>query len=76
MYLATVGSVISMPSFSNSPWMRGAPQHELLRLIIRIRSRTCGQSKLHDQPESGLWLRVRNLVESRSFAHLRCCNAT
>src|SRR3954454_10338041 len=43
MYWATVGSVISIPSLSNSPWRRGAPQRGLFRLIIRIRSRTsCG----------------------------------
>jgi hypothetical protein len=27
---------------SNSPWMRGAPHIGLLRLIIRIKSRTSG----------------------------------
>ena len=43
MYLATVGSVISIPSLSNSPCTRGAPHIGLLRLIIRIKSRTsCG----------------------------------
>jgi hypothetical protein len=41
MYLATVGSVISIPSLSNSPWIRGAPHSGLLRLIIRIKSRIC-----------------------------------
>lgn len=40
MYLATLGWVISIPSFRNSPWMRGAPRRELLPLIVRIRVRT------------------------------------
>jgi len=39
MYLATVVSLISMPSLSNSPWMWGAPQSTFSRLILRIRSR-------------------------------------
>src|SRR6058998_904820 len=39
MYFAMVGSVISIPSFSNSPRVRGAPQRGLLRLSIRIRCR-------------------------------------
>jgi hypothetical protein len=41
IYLATVGSVISIPSLSNSPWIRGAPHSGLFRLSIRIKSRTC-----------------------------------
>src|SRR5260370_40549862 len=36
MYLATVVSPTSMPSLSSSPWMRGAPQSGLARLITRI----------------------------------------
>src|SRR5216684_3515247 len=40
MYLATLVSLISMPSFSNSPWMWGAPHGGFSRLILRIRSRT------------------------------------
>src|SRR4051812_42832833 len=43
MYWATVGSVIPIPSLSNPPWIRGAPQCGLLRLMVRISSRTsCG----------------------------------
>ena len=37
MYLATVDCATSMPSFSSSPWMRGAPHNRLARLISRIR---------------------------------------
>src|SRR6202035_5692124 len=40
MYLATLVSLISMPSFSNSPWMWGEPHSGFSRLILRIRSRT------------------------------------
>src|SRR5215469_18839196 len=35
-YLLTLVSPTSIPSFSNSPWMRGAPQSGLSRLIWRI----------------------------------------
>ena len=40
MYLLTLVSPISMPSFRSSPWIRGAPQSEFSRLIVRITSRT------------------------------------
>src|SRR5271155_246732 len=40
MYLATVASDTSNPSFNSSPWMRGAPQRGLAILILRIRSMT------------------------------------
>src|SRR5215472_16119214 len=36
----TVLSAMLMPSLSNSPWMRGAPQVGFSRHILRIRSRT------------------------------------
>src|SRR5260370_23935761 len=36
MYLLTLVSPISMPSFRSSPWMRGAPQIGFSRLILRI----------------------------------------
>ena len=39
MYLATVDWAISMPSLSNSPWIRGAPQSGFSRLIRRTRLR-------------------------------------
>jgi len=39
MYLATVDCATSIPSLSNSPWMRGAPHSRLARLISRIRRR-------------------------------------
>jgi len=40
IYLLTLVSPISIPSLSNSPWMRGAPHSGLARLILRISSRT------------------------------------
>ncbi|MCC6394781.1 MAG: hypothetical protein IT167_29575 [Bryobacterales bacterium] len=40
MYLLTLDSPISIPSFINSPWTRGAPRSGFSRLILRIRSRT------------------------------------
>src|SRR5215469_14907426 len=40
MYLLTLVSPMSMPSLSNSPWMRGAPQVGFSRHILWIRSRT------------------------------------
>ena len=40
MYLDTVASDTSIPSFSSSPWIRGAPQSGFSRLIRRTRSRT------------------------------------
>jgi hypothetical protein len=40
MYLLTLLSPTLMPSLSNSPWMRGAPQVGFSRHILRIRSRT------------------------------------
>jgi hypothetical protein len=39
MYLATVDCATSIPSFSSSPWMRGAHQSRFARLISRIRRR-------------------------------------
>lgn len=39
MYLATVDCPTSIPSFSSSPWMRGAPHSYSARLISRIRRR-------------------------------------
>jgi len=40
MYFATVACDNSIPRLSNSPWMRGAPQSGLARLMLRMRSRT------------------------------------
>jgi len=40
MYLATVDWAISMPSLSNSPWIRGAPHSGFSRLIRRTRLQT------------------------------------
>jgi hypothetical protein len=40
MYFATVVCPISMPSFSSSPWIRGAPHNGFARLICRIKSRS------------------------------------
>ena len=40
MYLATVDCATSIPSFSSSPWMRGAPHSGFSTLIRRIRLRT------------------------------------
>ena len=40
MYFATVACETEIPSFINSPSMRGAPQRGLARLILRMRSRT------------------------------------
>jgi hypothetical protein len=39
MYLATVDWATSMPSLSNSPWIRSAPHNQLARLISSIKSR-------------------------------------
>ena len=39
MYFATLVWPTSMPSLSSSPWMRGAPQNGLARLISRISRR-------------------------------------
>src|SRR5258708_24457062 len=39
IYLLTLVSPTSIPSFSSSPWMRGAPQIGFSRLICRISSR-------------------------------------
>src|SRR5262249_30434474 len=44
MYLPTLVSPMSMPSLSNSPWMRGAPQSGLSRLIVRISFRISGDT--------------------------------
>ncbi len=40
VYLETVGSEISIPSLSNSPWILGAPHKGFVRLMVRIKSRT------------------------------------
>ena len=40
MYLETVDSAISKPSFSSSPWMRGAPHSGFSLLIRRMSSRS------------------------------------
>jgi hypothetical protein len=39
MYLDTVGSLMSNPSFNSSPWMRGAPQVAFSLTIGRMRRR-------------------------------------
>ena len=39
MYRPTVAWLILIPSLSSSPWMRGAPQSGLARLMRRIKSR-------------------------------------
>jgi hypothetical protein len=44
MYLETVDSAISNPSFSSSPWIRGAPHRVFSLLIRRISSRSSGLS--------------------------------
>ena len=38
-YRETVRSEMAIPSFSNSPWIRGAPQRQFSAAIRRIRSR-------------------------------------
>jgi hypothetical protein len=43
MYLETVDSAIWKPSFSNSPWMRGAPHSGFSVLIRRMSSRTANR---------------------------------
>ena len=40
MYLETVDSAISNPSFSSSPWIRGAPHRGFSLLICRMSSRS------------------------------------
>jgi hypothetical protein len=40
MYLETVDSAISKPSFRSSPWMRGAPHNGFSLLIRWMRSRS------------------------------------
>jgi hypothetical protein len=42
MYLATVDWLTSTPSFSNSPWIRGAPQRGFASDMRRISARTSG----------------------------------
>jgi hypothetical protein len=42
MYFDTVACETVTPSFSSSPWIRGAPHRGLARLIRRIRSRSSG----------------------------------
>jgi hypothetical protein len=39
MYLATLDCATSKPSFSSSPWIRGAPQSGFSMLIRRISAR-------------------------------------
>src|SRR6266849_4265828 len=40
MYFETVDSATSNPSFSSSPWIRGAPHNGFSLLIRRMRSRS------------------------------------
>src|SRR5271169_6808034 len=42
IYLATLVCPTSMPSLSNSPWIRGAPHRGLAMLISRISLRISG----------------------------------
>ena len=44
MYFETAAWLISMPSFNNSPCIRGAPQGGLARDIVRINSRISGET--------------------------------
>src|SRR5215472_7627136 len=73
MYLLTVLSAMLMPSLSNSPWMRGAPQVGFSRHIQRIRSRTSrGSAGLPGWPRrigaclASPWLRSVLGVEERA----------
>ncbi len=44
MYLATVACDTGIPSFRSSPWIRGAPNRGLARVIFRMRFRTSGDT--------------------------------
>src|SRR5258706_5318008 len=44
IYLATLVCPTSMPSLSNSPWIRGAPHSGLAMLISRISLRISGST--------------------------------
>ena len=52
MYLETVASETSMPSFSSSPWIFGAPHCGFAELISRMRSRT--SRAIRGRPGPGL----------------------
>ena len=84
MYFATVAWLTSMPSLSNSPWIRGAPQSGLAVLICRIRSRisrsTDGRPDLERQRQNKRnrcrchWITVAGLtktITSRQRGHDR-----
>src|ERR1039458_1979908 len=50
MYLATVRWAMAKPSFSSSPWLRGAPHNGLARLMLRIKSMVSGERVLENAP--------------------------
>jgi hypothetical protein len=58
-YRETVRSEMTIPSFSNSPWIRGAPQRQFSEAMRRIRSR---------QDES-----MRGLPGRRERRRQHCC---
>ena len=68
-YLLTLVSPILMPSLSNSPSMRGAPQPGFFLLMRRIKSRTVGGKA----GRAGLPLRI---FPVEKIANALCCHAT
>jgi len=67
MYLLTLVSPMSIPSFSSFPWIFGAPQSGFSRLIVRMSCRTSlGTPRLPGWPR-----RIFHVQNNRSL-----CNAT
>src|SRR4051794_29889788 len=69
MYLATEVWPTSMPSLRSSPWMRGAPQSGLARLIFRISRRISGGTL-------GLPARRRDFQRQKERKPARCHRIT
>src|SRR5882762_7076221 len=68
MDFATVDCLTSIPSFSGSPWMRGAPNRGFAPDMRRISVRTCGESD--DRPI------CRRLFQLQNEWNARRCQAT
>src|SRR5258708_38682910 len=70
IYLATLVCPISMPSLSNSPWIRGAPHSGLAMLISWISLRMSGGTVGRPPRRLDFHARIRDIFSERRTAWL------
>ena len=66
MYFATLVWPTSMPSLSSSPWMRGAPQSGLARLMSRISRRISSGTSVSRR---AVWISNARTIETQHGAN-------